>query len=62
MRSYVRAAYRMAVDHYNYVVRREALDRPAITANTLPNDDAILAISHEIIRELVLSQLAQDNA
>jgi len=62
MRSYVRAAYRMAVDHYNYVVRREALDRPAITANTLANDDAILAISPEIIRELVLSQLAQDNA
>jgi hypothetical protein len=52
----------MAVDHYNYVVRREALDRPAITANTLPTDDSTLAISPEIIREIVISQMAQDNA
>jgi hypothetical protein len=61
LRSYVRSAYRMAVDHYNYVVRREALDRPAIAANTLPTDDSTLAISAEIIREIVISQMQQDN-
>jgi uncharacterized protein (UPF0297 family) len=62
LRSYIRAAYRMAVDHHNYVVRREALSLPAITANTLPTDDSTLAISTEIIREIVISQMAQDNA
>jgi hypothetical protein len=62
LRSYIRAAYRMAVDHHNYVVRREALSLPAITANTLPTDDSTLAISPEIIREIVISQMAQDNA
>lgn len=62
LRSYIRSAYRMAVDHHNYVVRREALSLPAITANTLPTDDSTLAISTEIIREIVISQMAQDNA
>jgi hypothetical protein len=62
LRSYIRAAYRMAVDHHNYVVRREALSLPAITANTLPTDDSTLVISTEIIREIVISQMAQDNA
>lgn len=61
LRSYIRSAYRLAVDHHNYVVRREALDRPAITANTLPTDDSTLAISTEVIREIVISQMAQDN-
>jgi hypothetical protein len=60
LRSYVRAAYRMAVDHHNYIVRREAYDRPVISANTLPADNTALAISPEIVRELVLAQLAQD--
>jgi hypothetical protein len=62
LRSYIRSAYRMAVDHHNYVVRRETLSLPAITANTLPTDDSTLAISTEIIREIVISQMAQDNA
>ena len=60
LRSYVRAAYRMSVDHHNYIVRREALDRPAITVNTLSSDNTAMAISPEIVRELVLAQLAQD--
>jgi hypothetical protein len=60
MRSYVRAAYRMAVDHYNYIVRREALERPAITTKTLADDNATLEISPEIIREIVITQLIQD--
>ena len=60
LRSYVRAAYRMAVDHHNYIVRREALDRPAITANTLSTDSTAMAISPEIVREIVLAQLNQD--
>ena len=61
LRSYIRSAYRLAVDHHNYVVRREALSLPAITANTLPDDDSTLAISTEVIREIVISQMQQDN-
>ena len=61
LRSYVRSSYRMAVDHYNYVVRREVLDRTPITANTLTSDTSTLAISPEIIREIVISQMQQDN-
>lgn len=60
LRSYVRAAYRMAVDHHNYIVRREALDRPAIATNTLSTDSTAMAISPEIVREIVLAQLNQD--
>jgi len=61
MRSYVRASYRMAVDHHNYIVRRESLHLPAITDNTLSFDSAELKISPEIIRELVINQVTQDN-
>jgi hypothetical protein len=61
MRSYVRASYRMAVDHHNYIVRRESLHLPAITDNTLPFDSSELKISPEIIRELVINQVTQDN-
>jgi hypothetical protein len=61
LRSYIRSSYRMAVDHYNYVVRRESLDRPVISTNTLPADSSVLGISPEIIRELVINQITQDN-
>jgi len=62
LRSYVRSSYRMAVDHYNYVVRRESLDRPTITKNELDDDNSTLEISPEIIREIVINQITQDNA
>ena len=62
LRSYVRQAYRDAVDHYNFVIRREALDRPRIVSNDLPQAVSPLEISPEIIREIVTNQLAQDRA
>lgn len=62
IQSYIRAAYRIAVDHYNFIVRREALELERINNSALPNDDSVLAISPEIIREIVLSQMAQDQA
>lgn len=62
LRSYIRSSYRMAVDHYNYIVRRETFSLPTISSNVLTDDDSVLEISPEVIRELVLSQLQQDNA
>jgi hypothetical protein len=62
LRSYVRQAYRDAVDHYNFVIRREAFDRPKIVSNDLPQAVSPLEISPEVIREIVTNQLAQDRA
>lgn len=62
LRSYVRQAYRDAVDHYNFVIRREVLDRPRIVSNDLPQAVSPLEISPEIIREIVTNQLTQDRA
>jgi hypothetical protein len=62
LRSYVRQAYRDAVDHYNFVIRREAFDRPKIVSNDLPQAASPLEISPEIIREIVTIQLTQDRA
>ena len=60
MRSYVRQAYRTAIDHYNFVIRREALNKPFITTNDLSQAVSPLEVSPEIVRELVLHQLNQD--
>lgn len=62
IQSYIRGAYRMAVDHYNFVVRREVFDLPQIHDNTLTTDTSTMAISPEVIREIVLNQMAQDQA
>lgn len=62
IQSYIRSAYRIAVDHYNFIVRREALELERINNSALPDDSSVLAISPEIIREIVLSQMAQDQA
>jgi hypothetical protein len=62
IRSYVRQAYRDAVDHYNFVIRREALHRPVIISNDLPQGVSPLEISPEIIRDIVITQLTQDRA
>jgi hypothetical protein len=60
IRSYVRQAYRTAVDHHNFVIRREALNRPVIVTNDLAQAVSNLEISPEVIREIVLSQITQD--
>lgn len=62
IQSYIRSAYRTAVDHYNFIVRREALELERINNPALPGDSSVLAISPEIIREIVLNQMAQDQA
>lgn len=60
MRSYVRQAYRTAIDHYNFVIRREALNKSFISTNDLTQAVSQLEVSPEIVRELVLHQLNQD--
>jgi hypothetical protein len=62
IRSYVRQAYRDAVDHYNYVIRRESFEKPIIVSNDLDQEKSILEISPEVIREIVINQLTQDKA
>lgn len=63
IRSYIRSAYRMAIDHRNFLIRREALDLTQVTLTEpiLPDDSSVINdVSIEVIRELVLSQMAQD--
>jgi hypothetical protein len=65
IRSYIRSAYRMAIDHRNFVIRREVLDLTLITLTEpiLPNDNSTIDnVSIEVIRELVLGQMAQDQS
>jgi hypothetical protein len=65
IQAYIRSAYRMAIDHRNFLIRREALNLTPVTlgVSILPNDSSkITDVSIEVIRELVLSQMAQDQA
>lgn len=86
VKSYINQAYHAAVDHYNFVSRRESLDRPLLsfiamvndgTGTTtipdptnpsllitvgLPSDSFDPNIPAEVVRLLVLSYIANDEA
>ena len=63
IRSIVNRAYQQAIDHHNFVSRRENLDRNTITFNALVADvdtfDALLP--DEVVRLLTLGNVATDN-
>jgi hypothetical protein len=63
IKSVVNRAYQQAVDHHNFVSRRENLERNTITFNALTNDidtfDALLP--DEVVRLLALSNVVTDN-
>ena len=64
IKSYINQAYQAAVDHYNFVSRRESLERPLLSFTPLVSDSASFdaAIPAEVVRLIVLSYIANDNA
>jgi hypothetical protein len=63
IKSIVNRAYQQAVDHHNFVSRRENLDRNTITYDALVNDiegfNALLP--DEVVRLLTLANIVTDN-
>lgn len=64
IKSYINQAYQAAVDHYNFVSRRESLERPLLVFSPLAANSAAFnaAIPAEVVRLIVLSYIANDNA
>lgn len=63
IKSFINQAYQQAVDHYNFVSRREELNRPQITYSALSgnSDQFASELSSEIVRLLALSLMLTDN-
>ena len=63
LKSFVNQAYQQAIDHHNFVSRREDKSRPPITFTALVNNadafDSLLPI--EVVRLLTLSLIITDN-
>lgn len=64
IKSYINQAYQAAIDHHNFVARRETYDKAALPFNPLStNADAFNSvIPAEVVRLIVLSYIANDNA
>jgi hypothetical protein len=64
IKSYINQAYQAAIDHHNFVARRETYDRAALTFNPLiGNTDTFNAvIPAEVVRLVVISYIANDQA
>jgi hypothetical protein len=64
IKSYINQAYQAAIDHHNFVARRETYDKAALVFAPLTgNGDLFNAvIPAEVVRLIVLSYIANDNA
>lgn len=64
IKSYINQAYQAAIDHHNFVARRETYDRAALAFTPLSaNTDVFNAvIPAEVVRLIVLSYIANDQA
>jgi hypothetical protein len=64
IKSYINQAYQAAIDHHNFVARRETYDRAALTFTPLNgNTDTFNpVIPAEVVRLIVLSYIANDQA
>jgi hypothetical protein len=64
IKSYINQAYQAAVDHHNFVARRETYDRAALTFTPLSGNTDIFntVIPAEVVRLIVLSYIANDQA
>jgi hypothetical protein len=64
IKSYINQAYQAAIDHHNFVARRETYDKAALVFTPLSgNTDVFNAvIPAEVVRLIVLSYIANDNA
>jgi len=64
IKSYINQAYQAAIDHHNFVARRETYDKAALAfAPLAANADVFNSvIPAEVVRLIVLSYIANDNA
>jgi len=64
IKSYINQAYQAAVDHHNFVARRETYDKAAIAFAPLTGNDEIFdsAIPAEVIRLIAMSYIQNDQA
>ena len=64
IKSYINQAYQSAIDHHNFIARRETFDRAALTfaAFTANTDVFSNVIPAEVVRLIVLSYIQNDQA
>ena len=64
IKSYINQAYQAAIDHHNFVARRETYYRAALTFTPLSGNTDIFntVIPAEVVRLIVLSYIANDQA
>jgi len=64
IKSYINQAYQAAVDHHNFVARRETYDKAAIAFAPFTGNDEIFdsAIPAEVIRLIAMSYIQNDQA
>jgi len=64
IKSYINQAYQAAIDHHNFVARRETYDKAALAFTPLSGNTDIFnaVIPAEVVRLIVLSYIANDNA
>ena len=64
IKSYINQAYQAAIDHHNFVARRETYDKAALVFTPLSGNTDIFnaVIPAEVVRLIVLSYIANDNA
>ena len=62
LQSFVNQAYQEAIDHYNFVVRREELQSTALTYSTMTSDSATFSpISVDILKTLTIAKIIGDS-
>jgi hypothetical protein len=64
IKSYINQAYQSAIDHHNFIARRETFDRAALTFAALTANADIFSnvIPAEVVRLIVLSYIQNDQA
>jgi hypothetical protein len=64
IKSYINQAYQAAIDHHNFVARRETYDRAALAFTPLSSNTDVFnaVIPAEVVRLIVLSYIANDQA
>jgi hypothetical protein len=64
IKSYINQAYQAAIDHHNFVARRETYDKAALTFTPLSTDTSTFdgVIPAEVVRLIVLSYIQNDQA
>jgi hypothetical protein len=64
IKSYINQAYQSAIDHHNFIARRETFDRAALTFTALTANTDVFSnvIPAEVVRLIVLSYIQNDQA